>query len=246
MKKYLWFFTLMLSISLFGQKEYYELRHYSIPFNGSEKALHDYFKEALLPALNRAGVQHIGVFEALGAPTPKQLFLLIPYQDITTYSEVVKALAEDPLYLEKRKAYDAVPHDKRAYSRFSTSFYTAFEGLPQLIKPDAGAQLFELRTYEGYSEDAVRRKVKMFNKEEFSIFDETGLHAVFFGEQIAGPLMPALTYLLAFSSMEERNENWDKFSVHPEWKRVSRLDEYDHSVSDIKRTFLKPLPYSQL
>jgi hypothetical protein len=246
MKKYLLLLFIISSLSLFAQKEFYELRAYTIPFNGSEQALHTYFKDAFLPALNRAGVQHIGVFEALGAPTPKQLYLLIPYQDITTYSEVVNALAVDPLYLEKRKAYDAVPHDKRIYSRFSTSFYTAFEGLPQLIKPDAGAQLFELRTYEGYSEDAVRRKVKMFNKEEFSIFEDTGLHAVFFGEQIAGPLMPALTYLLAFSSMEERNENWDKFSVHPEWKRVSGLVEYAHSVSDIKRTFLKPLPYSQL
>jgi hypothetical protein len=86
----------------------------------------------------------------------------------------------------------------------------------------------------------------MFNKEEFSIFEATGLHSVFFGEQVSGPLMPALTYMLSFSSMEERNANWDKFRVHPEWKRVSGLAEYAHSVSDIKRTFLKPLSYSQL
>jgi len=58
--------------------------------------------------------------------------------------------------------------------------------------------------------------------------------------------MPALTYLLAFESMEERDANWAKFSVHPEWKRVSALKEYANSVSDIKRTFLKPLSYSQL
>ena len=246
MKKYICFFTLMLSISLFGQKEYYELRHYSIPFNGSEKALHDYFKEALLPALNRSGVQNVGVFEALGEPTPKELFLLIPYKDISAYTKTLTALANDSDYLNKRKAYDAVPHDKRVYSRFSSSFYIAFDGLPQLVKPDSGTQLFELRTYEGYSEDAGRRKIKMFNKEEFSIFEDTGLHAVFFGEQVSGPLMPALTYMLSFSSMEERNANWDKFRVHPEWKRVSALEEYAHSVSDIKRTFLKPLPYSQL
>jgi hypothetical protein len=115
-----------------------------------------------------------------------------------------------------------------------------------MIKPQKGSQLFELRTYEGYSEDAVRRKVKMFNKEEFSIFEATGLHSVFFGEQVSGPLMPALTYMLSFSSMEERDANWDKFRVHPDWKRVSALPEYANSVSDIKRTFLTPLEYSQL
>jgi len=246
MKRYLLFFALTLSLSLYGQKEYYELRTYSIPFNGSEQALHDYFEDALLPALNRSGVENIGVFEALGEPTPKQLFLLIPYQDISTYAKVIATLANDGEYINKRKVYDAVPHNKRVYTRFSSSFYIAFDGLPQLVKPAAGSQLFELRTYEGYSEDAVRRKVKMFNKEEFSIFEAAGLHSVFFGEQVSGPLMPALTYMLSFSSMEERNANWDKFRVHPEWKRVSGLAEYAHSVSDIKRTFLKPLSYSQL
>ena len=246
MKRYLLLFALTLSLSLYGQKEYYELRTYSIPFNGSEQALHDYFEDALLPALNRSGVKNIGVFEALGEPTPKQLFLLIPYQDISAYAKVIATLDNDGEYLNKRKAYDAVPHNKRVYTRFSSSFYIAFDGLPQLVKPAAGSQLFELRTYEGYSEDAVRRKVKMFNKEEFSIFEATGLHSVFFGEQVSGPLMPALTYMLSFSSMEERNANWDKFRVHPEWKRVSGLAEYAHSVSDIKRTFLKPLSYSQL
>ncbi|MAJ37403.1 MAG: NIPSNAP family containing protein [Flavobacteriaceae bacterium] len=246
MRKHLLLLFFISSFSLFAQKEYYELRTYSIPFNSSEQALHNYLKEVFIPALNRAGVEHVGVFEALGEPTPKQLFLLIPYKDIVAYSEVVSILAGDQQYLEERKVYDAVPHDKRVYSRFSTSFYIAFDGLPKLVKPSDGSNLFELRTYEGYSEDAVRRKVKMFNKEEFSIFDQTGLHSVFFGEQVSGPLMPALTYLLAFSSMEERNENWNKFIVHPEWKRVSVLDEYAHTVSDIKRTFLKPLSYSQL
>ena len=131
-------------------------------------------------------------------------------------------------------------------NRFTTSFLIAFDGLPKLIKPNKEAQLFELRTYEGYSEDAVRRKVKMFNKEEFSIFDATGLNSVFFGEQISGPLMPALTYMLVFNSMEERNSNWEKFSKHPKWKRVSALKEYANTVSDIKRTFLRPFKYSQL
>ena len=62
MKRYLLLFALALSLSLYGQKEYYELRTYSIPFNGSEQALHDYFEDALLPALNRSGVENIGVF----------------------------------------------------------------------------------------------------------------------------------------------------------------------------------------
>ena len=86
----------------------------------------------------------------------------------------------------------------------------------------------------------------MFNDGELSIFEETGLHSVFFGSQVSGPLMPALTYMLAFKDMEERDTNWSAFIDHPEWKRISVLPEYANTVSDIKRTFLKPLAYSQL
>ena len=237
---------LFIPLVSFGQKEYYELRTYSISFNGSEKALHFYLEEALLPALNRHGVKNVGVFEALGNSMPKQIILIIPYENIATYGEIINLLTTDNKYLEMRKAYDAVSHDKKVYTRFSSSFYIAFDGLPKIIKPKEGSKLFELRTYEGYSEDAVRRKVKMFNKEELAIFDTTGLHSVFFGEQVSGPLMPALTYMLSFNSMEERDANWTKFSKNPDWKRISGLPEYAFSVSDIKRIFLKPLSYSQL
>ena len=246
MKKYLFLLLILLNFSTYGQKEYYELRKYELPYNASETSLHKYFSEALIPALNRLGVKNIGVFEALGKQTPKVIYLFIPYKNMTRYAQIFEALKKDKIYLNARAIYDIILPNKKVYKRFTTSFLIAFDGLPQLIKPKKGTQIFELRTYEGYSEDAVRRKVDMFNKEEFSIFDVSGLYSVFFGEQISGPLMPALTYMLAFKSMEERNNNWEKFSKNPEWKRVSILKEYANTVSDIKRTFLKPVKYSQL
>jgi hypothetical protein len=106
--------------------------------------------------------------------------------------------------------------------------------------------VFEMRTYEGYIEDAYQRKIKMFNEGELQIFKETGLHSVMFGEKIAGPQMPCLTYMLAFKDLAERDANWKKFSDHPEWKRISKLPEYANTVSNIHRVFLKPLKYSQL
>ncbi|MEK9613973.1 MAG: NIPSNAP family protein [Flavobacteriaceae bacterium] len=230
----------------FGQKEYYELRTYTIPFFSDAQPLHDYLSDALLPALNRQGIENIGVFKPLGDEHPQRIVLLIPYKSMASYESTLAALKKDATFQEDRKEYDQVPASNPSYGRFSSSFYIAFDGLPQIVKPEKGTQLFELRTYEGYSEDAVRRKIKMFNKEELSIFDQTGLHSVFFGEQVSGPLMPALTYMLSFQSMEERDANWEKFAVHPEWKRISVLPEYANSVSDIKRTFLQALDYSQL
>ncbi|MDB2342670.1 NIPSNAP family protein [Flavobacteriaceae bacterium] len=245
-KKYFLPLFLVISTFVLAQKEYYELRTYTLPFNGSETVLHEYLSDALLPALNRNEVENIGVFEALGDPTPKKIVLLIPYKGVAHYEKVLNALEKDTNYLKNKKTYDELPLSKKVYTRFSSSFYFAFEGIPQLVKPAKGSMLFELRTYEGYSENAVDRKTAMFNDGELSIFEETGLHSVFFGSQVSGPLMPALTYMLAFKDMEERDTNWSAFIDHPEWKRISVLPEYANTVSDIKRTFLKPLAYSQL
>lgn len=237
---------LLCSFLITAQNEYYELRTYIIPYNGAEKGLHNYLSKSLLPALNRQGVQHIGVFGTIGQPTPKELILLIPYNDIITYAKVLKGLTKDNVFQENKIGYDSITVSRPAYTRFTSSFYIAFDGLPKLVVPEKGAQLFELRTYEGYSEDAVQRKTNMFNDGELTIFKDTGLHSVFFGSQVSGPLMPALTYMLAFKDMDERDRNWNKFSIHPEWKRISILPEYANTVSDIKRVFLKPLRYSQL
>jgi hypothetical protein len=54
-----------------------------------------------------------------------------------------------------------------------------------------------MRRYESYSDDAATRKIAMFNKEEFPIFDKTGLHSIFFGQVIAGE-KDALPHLYAW------------------------------------------------
>ncbi len=113
-----------------------------------------------------------------------------------------------------------------------------------IYSQDSG--VFELRIYESYSEDALRRKVKMFNDSEFEIFEDVGLPMVFFGANISGDQMPCLTYLLAFKDMEAHKEAWSKFGPHPEWQRIIKLEEYANTVSSITRIFLKPVDYSQL
>jgi len=153
-----------------------------------------------------------------------------------------KELSKDKTYLNSRKIYDGVPESKKVYNRYHVSFLTAIDGLPKLIKPKRGSNLFELRIYEGYSEDAVRRKIEMFNKDELKIFDDTGLYSVFFGEQISGPLMPSLTYMLAFESMEERNTNWKKFSADPLLSIFSLATQFN-ATPPAKHKFLHPVVF---
>jgi hypothetical protein len=236
------FFTL----GAYAQNEFYELRVYSMKRGGPASGLHNYLEKALMPALNREGVKNIGVFEEYGMSQPAKFYLLIPYKSMSSYETIHANLKTDKTFLNASKEYNELSQEVFPYERVEVSHFRAFDGIPQLIKPTGGSMLFELRTYESYSEDAARRKRKMFNEGEIEIFAKTGLHSVFYGEKLAGPQMPALTYMLAFKDMEERDANWAKFVSHPDWKILSGLDEYANSVSDIKRTFLKPLGYSQL
>ena len=245
-KKFVLVLALLLSISIFAQNEMYELRVYELKFGKPANILHNYFENALIPALNRQEIKNIGVFEEAGDALPKNIYVFIPFKNMEAYQKVYEALKIDTTFKNDSKAYNETDEQEFPYVGYSTSFFIAFEGFPNLVKPNEDDSLFELRIYEGYNEDAFLRKVKMFNESEFKIFDDVGLRPVFFGEQISGNHMPNLTYMLAFKDMNDHDVTWRKFGPHPEWQRIVNLPEYANTVSNIRRVFLKPLEYSKL
>ena len=238
-------FGVLILNSSFGQAEIYELRVYELDLRPPE-VLYTYLENALIPALNRQGVKHVGAFEEAGEAMPKKLYLLIPYDNLGSVMTVTDGCRADRQYMAAAKPYFEAPEDQIAYTSYKSSFIRSASGFPALVKPHEDSKLFELRIYESYNEDALRRKVKMFNDSEFEIFEETGLPMVFFGENISGDQLPCLTYLLAFKDEDGLAEAWSKFGSHPEWQRIFKLEEYANTVNDITRVFLKPLPYSQL
>ncbi len=229
-----------------AQKAVYEWRTYEPRYGSPQSSIENYLKDALMPALNRLGVKSVGAFREMGKSDPAKLHVLIPHPSWDSYTTAYSRLAGDQAFGQASQAYTSLTPDKASYSRYSTTLMSAFEGLPQLVVPARESRILELRTYEGYSEDAVRRKIKMFNVDEIPIFNKTKLNAVFFGEVIAGEHMPCLTYMLTFKNMEERDANWKQFSADADWKRVSQLPEYANTVSNIIRIFLEPTAYSQI
>ena len=239
-------FAFLFFINSYSQSEIYELRTYEIDFFKPQQVLHDYFQKALIPALNRQGIEQVGVFEELGEALPKKMYLLITYTDMQAFSNRDAALEKDAIYTKDAAAYMKVGPDEIPFKRMSSSLIRASTVFTNLVKPADDSGVFELRIYEAFSEDALRRKVKMFNDHEFQIFEDAGLPMVFFGANISGDQMPCLTYLLAFKDMEGHKEAWSKFGPHPEWQRIIKLEEYANTVSSITRVFLKPVDYSQL
>jgi hypothetical protein len=228
------------------KKSLYELREYEAHFGTSENDLHNYFQNALIPALNKFGVKNVGVFKETSKSDPAKIYLLIPYSSWEEFTAFNAQLKNDADFKKASANYDQIVADKFPYTRFKTKLMIAFDAQPQIIIPQKTPRIFELRTYEGYNEDALRRKLKMFNTEEFVIFDRTKLNRVFFGEVIAGDNMPCLTYMITFANMDEHDKSWAAFLADADWQRIAKAPEYANTVSRIIKIFLEPTAYSQI
>lgn len=231
-----------------SKRAYFEIRAYSLKPE-KQKVLDDYLKGALLPGLNRGGIEKVGVFSETPAPAVPVTYLLIPYQSLDQMSTVNSALESDQDYLKSAAEYFAAPATDPVYDRIESSLLHAFETMPSLEAPEKKkSRLFNLRVYESHNEAAGKKKIEMFNKGEISIFRRVGLTPVLFGEAVVGTRIPNLTYLLVFDDDTARNEAWNRFRTDPEWIKLKAIPEYEDKriVSKITNKLLTPADYSQI
>lgn len=233
-------------------QEFYELRVYSLKPGAEPNSLHDFLRDAAIPAWNRLGSQPIGVFAPRDAAEAPSLYVLIPHPSLNAFATATSRLAADADYLKAGAAYLDLPSTDPAYVRFESSLMRAFAGIPHLTLPSYSVEkkprLFELRTYESHSEKAALKKIEMFNNGEIEIMRRAGLGPVFYGETLIGTRLPQLTYMLSGENTEAHKQHWGAFGGDPEWKKISAIPEYANSkiVSKITNKFLVPTPYSQL
>lgn len=230
---------------------YFELRAYQLK-PGKQQVLDDYLRKALIPFLNRLGIQPVGAFHEIpvpgaAAPSAETTFLLIP-QTMDQMNDATFRLKTDPEYLKAAAEYLAIPATDPVYDRIESSLLHAFETMPRLEPPEKRGRLFNLRVYESHNEAASAKKIEMFNKGEIAIFRRVGLTPVMFGEAVLGTRLPNLTYLLAFDDEAARTEAWNKFRADPEWIKLKAIPEYEDKriVSKITNKLLKPTDYSQI
>ncbi len=227
------------------EKNFYELKVFQLTGGGSRNQLKEYYTEAVIPFLNARGAK-VGAFNEYSMEEPPKVYILHAHKSPEDYINAVMEMRSDSKFLEASKSYSQLPADKPVFERYETFLMTAFDAIPQLKIPDKNRGLFELRTYESYNEDAGIRKVKMFNDEELPLFEKVGLHPVFFGQLLAGGYMPALTYMLWFKDMEEREANWQKFGSSNEWNTMKDKEIYANTVSKVRKKFLTPMDFSQI
>ena len=228
--------------------EHYELKAYSL--KAAKLPLLDaYLGGAYVPAVKRAGLGPVGVFVEKSNPEMPRVFVLTVSPSAEAWSGLSARLAGDADYLAAAEPYLTARAADPVYARIESSLLTAIEGMPRLEKPDVSKpRLLNLRIYESHNERAGKKKIEMFNKGELAIFRRVGLTPVLFGEAVAGPAMPNLTYLLAFPDDDARKAAWSRFREDPEWLKLKAIPEYADKeiVSKITNLLLTPTAYSEI
>lgn len=228
-------------------KEFYQLMRYELASQAKQKALLDFLGRAAIPALSRIGIGPVGVFVMLEGDSP-DVYVLVPHKSLESAVTVFHRLGNDGEFFRAGAEFLEAPKSDPAYKRMEISLMLAFDAIPKVEIPSRKkSRIFELRVYESHSIDRAQKKIEMFNSGgELDIFRRVGMPPVFFGETLAGPKMPNLTYMLGFDDMEALKTGWDKFLGDPAWDRLKKDPAYADTVSNITKTLLRPARCSQI
>jgi hypothetical protein len=231
-------------------QEYYELRAYRIK-SGSDHALLDaYLEKAAIPAYNRLGIKNVGAFTDMETRDSASVYVLIPHPTIQSFATAGARIDSDPAYQQAGKDYLQTPKSNPGFQRIDSWLLLAFAGMPKLELPpycrDKKARIFEMRTYESYSELKAIKKVDMFNAGEIDAMREVGLGPIFYGQTLIGRDVPHLIYMTSGENLEVHKKHWEAFGSHATWKRLLADHQYDDTVSKHTVQMLVPTPYSQI
>jgi len=232
-------------------RQFLELRTYRLKPGAPHALLDAYLEKALIPALNARGIRAVGVFTEPEAKDGPAVWVLIPYPSLDLLSGVTAALNADPAVRSAGAGYlDSPTAADPAFDRIDSCLLLSFTGLARLAVPalarDGKPRIFEMRTYESFSELKALRKIEMFNAGEIGVMQELDLSPVFYGQALVGRDLPHLTYMLCSPDRETHKRNWTAFTKHPVWVKLKADPHYADTVSKITSRFLVPAAYSQI
>ncbi len=245
--------VLIVSTNLRAQdeKEYYQLKTYTLKNEAQEQMVDTYLEKAFLPTLKRYGIQHVGVFKLHNSKFVKadKIHVLIPFNSLLEFEALENFLLKDKAHLANGKTYLEAAHDNAPYENINSVLMRAFTDMPKMkptkIEGPRASRVYELRSYESPTEAAYKNKVHMFNEGgEVALFDSLGFNAVFYAEVISGDTMPNLMYMTTFSSMDKRDELWKTFFASDKWTELKTDDYYKNNMKKADIMLLYPTSYS--
>ena len=235
-----------------SHRDIYQLKIYSLENEQQEKRMDRFLEHAYIPALNRSGINNVGVFKPIDtAKVVNKLYVFIPFNSIKQFEDLDDILLRDKIYKEAGKDYINAAHDDAPYERINSVLLRSFKSMPKYGIPDhqsdPSERIYELRSYEASTEKLYQKKVEMFDDGgESKIFIDLGFQPIFFGEVISGESMPNLMYMTTFENEKSNKEHWEAFRDSPDWHALKGDVQYENTVSHIDKYYLHSTDFSQL
>ncbi|GAN46577.1 NIPSNAP family protein [Methylobacterium radiotolerans] len=89
--------------------------------------------------------------------------------------------------------------------------------------------------------------LERFRSTTLGFFQKYGIEQIGFWTTLVGPDNHALTYLLKWDDMAQREARWNAFQADPDWIAARAETEKDRPiVARIENTFLSPTDFSAL
>src|SRR5579863_1842965 len=114
-------------------REFYQLRRYHIIAGPQRKLCDDFFRDALIPALNRLSISPVGVFDLTIGPDTPSIYVLMPGASAEKLATVENLLAKDDEFMKAGAAFLNAPAKEPAFDRMDSTFLQAFEKWPNLV-----------------------------------------------------------------------------------------------------------------
>lgn len=89
--------------------------------------------------------------------------------------------------------------------------------------------------------------LERFSSTTLGFFDKYGIRQIGFWTTLTGPDNHALTYLLQWESLAEREQKWNAFQADPDWIAKRAATEAERPIVErIENQFLVPTAFSAL
>lgn len=235
-----------------NKRQLYQIKIYHFDTADQQQWTDNFLKTAYLPALHKAGISKVGVWQpAKPDTTDFKTYVLIPFDSWQAFDRLEENIKEDSNYRTNGKNFLQASSDNPPFSRMESILLRAFPEAPTImnskLETPKSERIYELRSYESPTPALNENKVEMFNAGgEIALFERLNFNPIFYANVISGSRMPNLMYMISFSSMESRERHWQSFGNDSTWKKLSAMEKYQDNVSHIDNYFLKATNYSDL
>jgi hypothetical protein len=229
------------------QSKIFVVRNYLLK-NGTQSArLHQFLKEALVPALKVSGDVPLGIFDAVIAPDMPQVMTIAGFPSFGEWQAGEVKLNESA-DLTRALANWEQPAEA-PYESYSERVLGVTPFSPPLpLLSDAKPRIFELRVYHSPTRRQLAALNDRFSGPEITIFHRCGIFPVLYTNAITGENLPNLTYLTPFESLAAREKAWAAFAADPEWMKVraESIEKFGQISSVMHISLWKATDYSPL